>query len=100
MEKGAEKLHSEFNNAAARIYSHVFDMFSSSVRTIDRYDNENVFKLQEAKYVSKLKKMLEDLVNNTLEKCDSNEMKEQLKSSLPGRINYFMQEFLHKCNAM
>lgn len=100
MEKGAEKLHAEFNNAAARIYSHVFDQFSSSVRAIDRHNNENVFKLQEAKYASMLKMMLEDLVNNTVESCDSNEMKEQLRSSLTGGINYFLQEFRHKCNAM
>lgn len=100
MEKDTGKLQVEFNNAAAKIYFHLTEKFSASVKPINRYSNENVFKLQEAKYLSMLKQMLEDIARITLEKSESDEIREKLKAFLTSRINYFMQEFRLRSDSM
>ncbi len=100
MEKDTGKLQIEFNNTAAGIYAHLCNKFSESVKLINRNKSENVFKMQEAKYISTLKRMLEEAVMTTIEKCDHKESREQLKGSLTRRINYYLQEFRLRANSM
>ena len=100
MEKDVRTVVVGFNNFAATIYSATFNEFAESVRKINRLRDENVFKLQAAKYIDTLKHQLEKQVKKILEANKSSEFLKQLNFELPMRINYYVQEFRRKSNAM
>lgn len=100
MEKDAESIIADFNNIAARIYLATFDQFSDSSWKIKRNKDENVFKLQTAKYISMLKQRLEEQVEETLKACHSANVREQIKFQLSIQVNYYLQEFKHKSDAI
>ena len=100
MEKDVGTILVEFNNLAANIYSATFDQFSESIRKIKRNKDENVFKLQSAKYEDMLKHRLEVEVKKILQANDHQEFHKQLEFALLLRINYYLQEFRQRSNAL
>lgn len=100
MEKDVRSIVVEFNNVAAKIYSTTFNEFADSVRNINRRRDENVFKLQSAKYADTLKHLLEKEVKKILAANDSRGFLKQLNYELPMRIHYYLQEFKHRSNSM
>jgi hypothetical protein len=88
----------EFDNSAAKIYSGIFEQFLSSVKKIKRKTNENVFRMQIAKFSHELRGQLEQEAKRISENY-SGKLQEQLEISLTKKINYYLQEFLHKCDA-
>jgi hypothetical protein len=100
MEKDVEKIVIEFNNIAARLYSAAFSQFSDSVQKINRRKDENVFKLQLAKYSDMLKNRLEEQVKKIVEENRSIHDYDQLRVSLSSQLNYYLQEFRKRSNSL
>jgi hypothetical protein len=88
-----------FNNTAAKIYLNLFKQFSESIGSINRYEEENVFRMQMAKFIDTLKYRLEDQVKKILEVSDP-QIHNQLQAALSEKVNYYLQEFQLKCNAL
>ena len=99
MKEDIEIIIVEFNNYAVKIYSTLSDEFFESVRHIDRNGEENVFKLQEAKFMNTLKYQLDEQAKIILETADS-KIHTPLEAELSVKINYYLQEFQLKCNAL
>ena len=89
----------EFNNHAAGFYAYLFDQLSASVQKLDRKKEENVFKLQVSKYIEELKRQLDQQAQGLLDTQDST-IRKQLESVLPRIVNYYLQEFMLKCNSL
>lgn len=99
MKENIETIIVEFNNYATKIYSTLSGEFLESVRNIDRNSEENVFKMQEAKFIDALKYQLDEQAKKILETSDS-KIHDQLQAALSVKINYYLQEFQLKCNAL
>jgi hypothetical protein len=98
MKEDVENAVVEFTNYAAKIYSWGFNQFRNSIRNINRRKEENVFKMQLAKYASELKKQLAQHVKLV---ADSHpEMHKQIESVLSEKIDYYLQAFWQKCSAL
>ena len=89
----------KFNNAAAKIYSILFKQFSESVHDIDRSEEENVFKMQAAKFIQLLKYRLDDQAKKILETSPA-EIHDALQTVVSTRIDFYLQEFQLKCKAL
>ncbi|MDX2046450.1 MAG: hypothetical protein SFU87_06670 [Chitinophagaceae bacterium] len=100
MEKNPETIIAEFNNIAASIYTATFDQFCESFRQIDRKRDENVFRLQAAKYSDTLKYRLEEQAKEILESYHSPGISAKISPALSATIHYFLQEFRHRSNAL
>jgi hypothetical protein len=88
----------EFDNSAAKIYSRLFEQFLSSVKQIKRKTNENVFRMQIAKFSDELRGQLEQEAKRVSANY-SGKLQGQLEISLTKKINYYLQEFQQKCDA-
>jgi hypothetical protein len=97
MTPDVEKVIVEFDTKAAKIYREVFDQFSKA-KTITRKIDENVFRLQTAKFLTELKTRLEAQSKKSSQ-LYSGRLQHELQCSLSAKMNYYLQEFQHKCNA-
>jgi hypothetical protein len=88
-----------FNDSGAKIYSTVFKQFSASVRNINRNRDENVFRMQAAKFAETLKYRLVELANKILDSSDP-AIHEQLQASLSTKLNYYLEQFKNRCRAI
>lgn len=88
----------EFDNSAAKIYSQLFEQYLSSVSKVKRKTNENVFRMQIAKFSLDLRGQLEQEAKRISANYSGN-LQEQLEITLTKKINYYLQEFQHKCDA-
>lgn len=88
-----------FDNNGAKIYSTLFKQFSTSVRGINRNRDENVFRMQAAKFAETLKYRLADLAKKILEGSDP-AMHEQLQASLTSKLNYYLEQFKNRCTSV
>ena len=59
MKEDVENAVVEFTNYAAKVYSRFINQFRNSIRNINRRKEENVFKMQLAKYSFEFKKQME-----------------------------------------
>jgi hypothetical protein len=98
MAEDFEKAIIEFDIVAAKIYSNVWRQFSEYAKQIDRENEQNVFKMQAAKFADALKQNLNEEVKKTLSFAHPKQY-QQLQAALSARINYYLQEFLLRCNA-
>ena len=96
MKVGIDEVINDFDNRANKIYSDLFEQFLQSTREINRENNENVFKLQMAKFLEHLKKKLDQQVRASSERYDGNEP-QQLQGILATKVNYYLRQFRHKC---
>src|SRR6266513_111338 len=99
MKENIEQIIVEFNNVATKIYAVVFKQFSASTRNVDRNSDENVFKMQASKFANGLKYQLEETARKILEIAEA-KIHDQLQASLSMWVNYYLQEFQHKCNTV
>ncbi len=60
MKEDIETIIVDFNNQAVKIYSALSDEFLESVQNINRNSEENVFKMQKAKFTDALKYQLDE----------------------------------------
>jgi hypothetical protein len=98
MKEDVENAVVEFTNYAAKMYSSVFNQFNNSIRSINRAEEENVFKMQLSKYSFELKKHLEQHVKSL---ADSHPTAyKQIESVLSEKITYYLQAFWQKCVAL
>ena len=95
MKENLENLVVEFTNYAAKMYSSVFNQFHSSIRNINRAEEENVFKMQISKYSFELQKRLEQHAKLL---ADSHPAAyRQIESALSEKIKYYLKAFWQKC---
>lgn len=87
-----------FDSRAAKIYSTLFEQFSASVRSINRNRDENVYKMQAAKFAEILKDRLAEQAKKILDRADPG-IHEQLRASLSAKVNYYLEQFKNRCNA-
>jgi hypothetical protein len=98
-EEDVERAVVEFDNNAAKIYSEVFAKFNSSIGKIRRDNEENVFKMQLSKYTYTLRNELDKEVRNLLNSSHP-KIHKNLETVLSSKIEYYLQEFRRKCNAL
>ncbi|HET9824844.1 MAG TPA: hypothetical protein VFP87_05890 [Chitinophagaceae bacterium] len=98
-EKDIESIVVEFNNSAATIYTNILRQFLDSIQKISRTKDENVFKMQAAKYGYALKSHLSELAKQTSETSQSN-LRDRIMIALSARVNHYLHEFKLKWNAM
>jgi hypothetical protein len=87
----------EFNNKASKIYSQLSEQFSISVRNIDRKKDENVFKMQVAKYSYELKNRLGECAGKIITADPLH--REQIAGIMTARMNFYLQEFIQRCKS-
>jgi hypothetical protein len=97
MTPDVEKIIVQFDTKAAEIYTEVFDQFLNG-KSVTRKVDENVFKLQTAKFLTELKSRLERQSKKSAQ-VYSGKLHHELQCSLSAKVNYYLQEFQHKCNA-
>ena len=95
MKEDVENAVVEFTNHAAKIYSWFFNQFRNSIRNINRRKEENVYKMQLAKYSFEFKKQMEEHM-----KLLTDSHPEIYKSVLSEKINYYLLAFWQKCLAL
>ena len=89
----------QFNTGAATIYANLLSQFQTSIHNISRHRDENVFKLQAAKYGYALKLQLTELARKTSEASQSH-MQDKVQTALSARVNFYLQQFKLKWNAL
>jgi hypothetical protein len=97
MGQDIESMTVEFDSSAAKIYSLLFEQFLNSVKKINRKTNENVFRMQIAKFSYDLKGQLEQEARRIAANY-SGQLQQQLEIGLTKKINYYLQEFQLKCD--
>jgi glycerol dehydrogenase-like iron-containing ADH family enzyme len=88
-----------FDNRGAKIYSTLFKQFSASVRNINRNRDENVFRMQAAKFAETLKYRLAEQAKKILDRSDP-AIHKQLQASLSANLNYYLGQFKSRCGAV
>ena len=99
MKQDIDTILVQFNNSAAPIYTNMLRQFQGSVHNISRHRDENVFKLQAAKYSYALKLQLTELARKTSEASQSH-LQNKVQVALSARVNFYLQEFKLKWNAL
>jgi len=87
----------EFENIAAKIYSRIWAQFSEYVKSIDREEDQNVFRMQVSKFADAFKQSLNEEVKKAIS-ISPQKIYGPLQAALSTRVNYYIQEFLSKCN--
>jgi hypothetical protein len=96
--KDVESVVVEFDHQAVKIYSELFDQFIKTVTSISRKKDENVFKLQSAKFLEELSHRLQREAKKSAEKY-SGALHPELNSRLSTKVGFYLQKFRQKCSA-
>lgn len=99
MENDVDQIVVEFNSGAAKIYSNILRQFLDSIHNVSRNRDENVFKMQAAKYSYALKSHLSELAKKASE-TSKTDLHDTVTAVLSARVNYYLQEFKLKWNAL
>jgi hypothetical protein len=99
MQDEHEKKITRFNSDASVIYSSVYKEFNESIYKINRHRDENVFKMQAAKYGYALKTKLDMLVKNILD-ASGKDTNVALHRALSTRVSFYLDQFRQKWNAL
>ena len=97
MKQDIDQVIMDFDRRASKIYADLFEQFLRTTKEIEREGDENVFRMQVGKYLKDLKNSLDQQVKKSSESYGGNAPK-QLQGSLSTRVNYYLQQFQHKCN--
>jgi len=89
----------DFDRVATQVYLDFFSQFSSATNVINRNKDENVFKMQVAKFAGALKYRLDQLGKKMVTDVDPKD-KDRVESILLAKIQYYLQEFDIRCNAL
>ena len=92
--------YSQFNQSANELYHLLYSDFSQKATEFRRKDNENLYQVQKAKYLVRLKQGLEELASRLIGECENNSLKDKLRFGLPARIEIFLREFMQKTEAL
>ena len=89
----------EFENIATKIYHRIWSQFAEYVRTIDREEEQNVFRMQASKFADALKQSLNEEVKKALSISHSKNLN-KLDAALSARVDYYIGQFHVKCNSL
>ena len=95
-----EELHDviiSFNNTASIIYANLFSRFTNSVQQVSRKTDENVYRMQVAKYTDELKNRLDEEARKLI--TANPQLQQGLSPTLLARVNFYVQEFSLRCKA-
>jgi len=95
----SETQFDEFNSAATSIYNSVYNEFCVCIKKLNRNHDENVFRMQAAKFGYALKSQLDALVKKILENSNIS-LREQLHANLSTRVDFYLNQFKQKWNAL
>jgi hypothetical protein len=86
----------EFDSKASTLFFSLYEKFKDAVKHLDRRKDENVFQLQQAKYLNELKSQLDHLAKGLLNKYNSMKSVSQLNKKFTDEINQYQNEFRQK----
>jgi hypothetical protein len=90
----------EFNTKASAIFFSHFESFKDTVQKLDRKKDDNVFQLQQAKYMQTLKNQLDYLAQALLNKYNSMRSANLLNRKLKDEIDQYLNEFRQKSRSL
>ena len=90
----------EFNTKASAIFFSHFENFKDTVQQLDRKKDDNVFQLQQAKYLQALKNQLEYLAQSLLNKHSSMRSANLLNKKIRDEIDQYLNEFKQKSRSL
>lgn len=100
MDREFETICIEFNNKAQKLFFSLFQKFNDSAGHFDRRKDENVFKLQQNKYLYTLKEQLEAIVKELLYKNRSLKNISRLNKTLTDEISAYLNAFRQKSGSV
>jgi hypothetical protein len=90
----------EFNTKSSTIFFSHYEKFKATVEKLDRKKDDNVFQLQQAKYLQTLKSQLEYLAQDLLNKYGSMRSANLLNKKFTDEINQYLNEFRQKSRSL
>ncbi|TAH00615.1 MAG: hypothetical protein EAZ16_13245 [Sphingobacteriales bacterium] len=99
MKKSVDEVMVEFNTSACYIYESMFQHFLHAINNISRTKEENVFKMQAAKYSSELNDQLRDLLQHLMNYNSIPKNHLQMQLQLQNGIQYYLHGFTLRVNA-
>jgi len=90
----------EFNTKASPIFLSHYKEFLTTVEKLEREKDDNVFQLQQAKYVQTLKNQLEYLAQSILNKHQSMRGVNLLNKKITEEITQYLNEFRQKSRSL
>lgn len=90
----------DFENKAKKIFFSLYEKFAESAKQLDREKDDNVFQLQQGKYLNTLKTQLENLAQELLNKNSSLKNINLLNKKLRDEINAYLNEFRQKSRSL
>jgi plasmid maintenance system killer protein len=93
MEKDSRLIYAVFHDEANKVFFSLLHEFQRQIDLIDRIRNENVFQMQKGKYLSILKKSLEQIALQIINRYKEVEYPDRLRMKLTEGISYYMKEF-------
>ena len=90
----------DFDNKAKKIFFSLYEKFTESAKQLDREKDDNVFQLQQSKYLNTLKTQLENLAQELLNKNSSLKNINLLNKKLRDEINAYLNEFRQKSRSL
>jgi hypothetical protein len=90
----------EFNTKASNIFFSHYENFKKTVKGLDRKKDDNVFQLQQAKYLATFKNELERLAHGLLGQYHTLRSANLLNKKLTDEINQYLSEFRQKSRSL
>src|SRR5687767_11866540 len=100
MEKNIDQAYAEFNERATKLFFSFYDRFTEETRTLDRRKDENVFQHIEGKYLYSLKKQLDELAKELMNKHRGIQKANEMQRVLSERIMGYQNEFIRKARIL
>jgi len=90
----------EFNTKASTIFLSHYNEFIHTVEKLDRKKDENIFQLQQNRYLETLKNRLEYLAQSILNKYESMRGASLLYKKLTDEISQLLNEFRQRSSSL
>ncbi len=100
MEKDSDQLNVEFNESAIKAFFSLYSDFKTSVRTLDRQKDDNVFQQVQGTYANRLKQQLESIATDLIDKNRSLKDINHVKKTLTDSIGAYVNEFIQKSRSL
>ncbi|MEI6950221.1 hypothetical protein V9K67_23775 [Paraflavisolibacter sp. H34] len=100
MTNSMESLKVEFNNRASSVFFTTFSSFQTSIASLDRQGDENVFQQLRGRYATLLQQQLEGIARELISRSQAEPGTARLKEALPTMILEYTNDFCRKINSL
>ena len=98
MYKDIEEVYIEFDMHGSKVFTDLYNRFSSAAGQFNRKQNENVFQQLSSQYILTLKERLCTIALSLIEKYRHNtNSSSNLQEKLTAKIDAYISEFSRKC---